>query len=65
MAQFKVVYDIIPLKESKRDFQPHKFEEMVNQHLQEGWRIINCDSIYLGGVSPENGMHYWAYLVKE
>ena len=66
MAQFKVVCDFVPLKESRKDFQPHKFEEIVNKHLQEGWRIINCNSFfYFVGATPENGIHYWAYLVRD
>ena len=63
LQQFKVVTYILPIKISKKDFQPHEFEKIINQHLQ--WKIINCESIYLGGVSPENGIHYTAYLVKD
>jgi hypothetical protein len=65
MTQFKVLTYIHLLKEAKKDFQPYEFEKMVNQHLQEGWKIINCDGIFLGGVSPQNGIHYWAYLIKD
>jgi hypothetical protein len=65
VQQFKVVTYILPLKVSKKDFQPYEFEELINQYLQDGWRIKNCESIYLGGVSPENGIHYTAYLVKD
>ena len=63
--QFKVVTYILPLKVSKKDYQPHQFEEIINKQLQEGWKIINCESIFLGGVSPKSGIHYTAYLVKE
>ncbi|MFW9947665.1 MAG: hypothetical protein ACFFDX_12645 [Candidatus Odinarchaeota archaeon] len=65
VQQFKVVTYILPLKVSRKDFQPYEFERIINQHLQDGWNIINCESIYLGGVSPENGIHYTAYLVKD
>lgn len=65
VQQFKVVTYILPIKVSRKDFQPHEFEEIINQHLQDGWKIINYESIYLGGVSPENGIHYTAYLVKD
>jgi hypothetical protein len=63
--QFKVLTHIIPLKEARKDFQPYEFEKLVNEHLQQGWKVINCESIYLGGVSPKTGIHYWAYLVKD
>ena len=65
VQQFKVVTYILPIKVSRKDFQPYEFEEIINQYLQDGWKIINCGSIYLGGVSPENGIHYTAYLVKD
>jgi hypothetical protein len=66
MAQeFKIVTYILPLKVSKKDYQPYEFEEIINNHLQDGWKVINCESIYLGGVSPKNGIHYTAYLIKE
>ena len=65
MVQFKVVTYIQPLKEAKKDFHPHEFESLVNQYLQDGWKIINCDGILLGGVSPTNDINYWAYLVKD
>jgi len=64
MAQFKVLTYIQSIKDSKKDVQPYEFEKFVNQRLQKGWKIINCDKIYLGGVSPTNGMHYWPYVVK-
>jgi hypothetical protein len=63
--QFKVLTQIIPLKDAKKDFHPYEFEKLVNEHLQQGWKIVNCESIFLGGVSPTNGIHYWAYLVKD
>ncbi|MFW9785683.1 MAG: hypothetical protein ACFFFB_25595 [Candidatus Heimdallarchaeota archaeon] len=63
--QFKVLTYILPLKISKKEYHPYEFEEIINKHLQDGWRVINCESIYLGGVSPENGIHYTAYLHKE
>ncbi len=63
--EFKVLTYIHPVKKSKKDFHPIEFEEMVNEHLKEGWKVINCDSIFLAGVSPQNGIHYWAYLIKE
>jgi hypothetical protein len=63
--EFKIVTYILPLKVSKKDYQPYEFEEIINKHLQDGWKVINCESIYLGGVSPENGIHYTAYLSKE
>lgn len=63
--QFKVVTYILPMKISKKDFHPYEFVEIMNKHLQDGWKVINCESIYLGGVSPENGIHYTAYLVKD
>lgn len=53
------------MKISKKDFQPHEFEEILNIHIQDGWKIINCESMYYGGVSPENGIHYIAYLIKD
>jgi hypothetical protein len=62
---FKIVTYILPLKVSKKDYQPYEFEEIINKYLQDDWKVINCESIYLGGVSPENGIHYTAYLVKE
>jgi len=65
VQQFKVITYILSIKVSKKDFHPYEFEEVINQHLQDGWKIINCESIYLGGVSPENGIHYTAYLVKD
>jgi hypothetical protein len=65
VQQFKVITYILPIKVSKKDFHPYEFEEVINQHLQDGWKIINCESIYLGGVSPENSIHYTAYLVKD
>ena len=63
--QFKIVTYIKPLKESKKDFQPHEFEKIINDHLQIGWKIVNCESIFYGGVSPQSGIHYIAYLVKD
>jgi len=63
--QFKVLTYIVPLKTAKKDFQPHEFEQLVNEHLQQGWKVINCSSFFMGGVSPTNGIHYWAYLVKD
>jgi hypothetical protein len=60
MAQFKVVTYILPMKVSKKDFHPYEFEEIMNKHVQDGWKLINCESIYLGGVNPENGIHYTA-----
>ncbi len=65
MTQFKVLTYIHPLKQAKKDFQPYEFENLVNQHLQEGWKIINCDGVFMGGVSPQSGIHYWAYFVKD
>jgi hypothetical protein len=65
MSEFKVLTYILPLKEAKKDFRPYEFEKMVTQHIQDGWKIINCEGIFLGGVSPTNGIHYWAYLVKD
>jgi hypothetical protein len=65
MAQFKILTYILPLKDAKKDFHPYEFEKMVNEHLQEGWKIINCDGVFMGGVSPTNGIHYWAYLQKD
>ncbi|MFX0059486.1 MAG: hypothetical protein ACFE85_05170 [Candidatus Hodarchaeota archaeon] len=62
---FKVVTYIMPLKDAKKDFHPHEFEKVVNEHLQQGWKVIDCESVYMGGVSPTNGIHYWAYLVKD
>ena len=44
----------------QKDFHPYEFEEIVNKHVQDGWKVIICESIYLGGVSPENGIHYTA-----
>ncbi|MFX0000337.1 MAG: hypothetical protein ACFE9Q_09355 [Candidatus Hodarchaeota archaeon] len=64
MAEFKVITHILPLKEAKKDFHPYEFEKLVNQDLQDGWKIINCDGVFMGGVSPTNGIHYWAYLIK-
>ncbi|NVM53071.1 MAG: hypothetical protein HWN66_05165 [Candidatus Helarchaeota archaeon] len=63
--EFKVVTYIHPLKEAKRDFQPNEFEKIINQLLQEGWKVVNVNSVFMGGVSPQNGIHYWAYLVKD
>ena len=65
MSEFKVLTYILPLKQAKKDFRPYEFEKMVNQHIQEGWKIINCEGFFLGGVSPTNGIHYWAYLIKD
>ena len=65
MPQFKVLTHILPLKEAKNDFHRQVFEEMVNEHLQAGWKIIGCESTFLSGVSPKAGIHYWAYLLKE
>ncbi|MFX1391897.1 MAG: hypothetical protein ACFE9Z_17670 [Promethearchaeota archaeon] len=65
MAQFKVLTYIQPLKDAKKNFHPAEFEKMVNDHLNDGWKVINCDGVYMGGVSPTNGIHYWAYLLKE
>lgn len=63
--EFKVVTYILPIKVSKKDYHPHEFEKMINDYLEESWKVINCESIYLGGVSPENGIHYTAYLIKD
>jgi len=65
MAQFKVLTYIMLLKEAKKNFHPDEFEKMVNQHLQEGWKIINCDGVFMGGVSPTNDINYWVYLIKD
>ena len=56
---------IIPLKDAKKDFHPYEFEKLVNNHLQQCWKVINCESIFMGDVSPTNGIHYWVYLVKD
>ena len=63
--QFKVLTYIQPTKEAKKDFQPYEFEKLVNEKLQEGWKVVNCVSFFMGGVSPVTGIHYWAYLVKD
>jgi len=65
MPQFKVLTYIMPVRESKKSFHPQVFEQMVNEHLQAGWKVINCESIYMAGVSPTQGIHYWAYLIKD
>jgi hypothetical protein len=36
LQQFKVLTHIIPLRKAKKDFQPSKFEKLVNEHLQQG-----------------------------
>ena len=46
VQQFKVITYILPLKVSRKDFQPYEFEEIINQHLQDGWKIIN---LYISG----------------
>lgn len=53
------------MKISKKDFHPYEFVEIMNKHLEEGWKIINCESIYYAGVSPKAGIHYTAYLLKD
>ena len=53
------------MKESKKQFKAQVFEDLINEHLREGWTVINCESIYYGGVTPKNGIHYTAYLIKE
>ncbi|MFX0074214.1 MAG: hypothetical protein ACFE96_02130 [Candidatus Hermodarchaeota archaeon] len=63
--QFKVLTYIQPLKDAKKDFQPYEFEKLVNEQLQNGWKVVNCVSTYMGGVSPVTGTHYWAFLVKD
>lgn len=65
MPQFIVLIYILPIKNAKKDFHPSEFEKMINHHLQEGWKIINCNGVFMGGDSPTNGIHYWAYLIKE
>ncbi len=60
--QFKVLTYIEPKSESKSYFHPSEFEKQVNEHLQQGWKVINCNSIYY---SQKNGMQYWAYLIKD
>lgn len=65
VQQFKMVTYIHPMKESKKQFKAQVFEDLINEHLREGWTVINCESIYYGGVTPKNGIHYTAYLIKE
>ena len=62
--QFKVLTYRIPTKEIKKDFQPHEFEKLVNDHLQQGWKVINCESIFMGSVN-RYVRHYRAYIVKD
>ena len=50
---------------SSKDFHPQEFENLINTHLQEGWKLVNCESNALGSVSRKPGMYFIAYLVKE
>ena len=38
---------------------------MISSHLQDGWKLVNCESNSLGQVSREAGMYFIAYLVKD
>ena len=62
--QFKVLTYLMPTKEAKKDFQPYEFEKLVNDQLQQGWKVINCESIFMGG-GLRYLRHYRAYLVKD
>ena len=62
--QFKVLTYILPTREAKIDLQPYEFEKLVNDHLQQGWKVINCESFYMGSVS-RYVRHYRAYIVKD
>ena len=55
--QFKVLTHTIPVKQAKKNIHPYEFERLVNEHLQQGWKVINCEST--------QSVHYWAYLVKD
>ncbi len=61
--QFKVLTYRMPIKEVKDDFHPYEFEKLVNDYLQQGWKVINCESIFMGSVS-RYVRHYRAYIVK-
>ena len=63
--QFKVLTYIMPTKDAKKDFQPYEFEKLVNDQLQQGWKVINCVSFFKAATSPVIGVLYWAYLVKD
>ena len=63
--EFKVITYIHPLKQAQKDFQPYEFEKIINQLLQEGWKVVNVNSVFMGRVSPQEGIHYWAFLTKE
>ena len=52
-------------KETNKEFHPLEFEDLINTHLQNGWKLVNCESGPLGQVSREAGMYFIAYLVKE
>lgn len=54
----------MPTKEAKKDFQPYEFEKLVNDQLQQGWKVINCQLIFMGG-ALRYVRRYWAYLVKD
>lgn len=62
--QFKVLTYALSTKEAKKDFHPYGFEKLVNEHPQQGWKVINCESIFLGSAN-RYVRHYRAYIVKD
>jgi len=52
-------------REASKNFHPQEFENMITSHLQDGWKLVNCESNSLGQVSREAGMYFIAYLVKD
>jgi hypothetical protein len=65
ISQCKILTYTRSPKEASKDFQPHEFENLINTHLQNGWKLVNCESNSLGQVSQKAGMYFIAYLVKE
>lgn len=51
--------------QTSKEFQPHEFENLINTHLQDGWKLVNCESGAWGTVSKKPGMYFIAYLVRE
>ena len=63
VKEFKIIESIYNKKKNKDVALSKEFEDAVNHHLKQGWRLLNCSFTDSHGQFTRT--HYTAFLLKD